>query len=196
MKFLTRKINLNMAHYNSQSNSKMSKKSMYIKKTMDYSLPQNIIETLSKWVDCYNDTIMEKTKINMHLQFETRINDTDLLASSKKMSRSSKKSENERLKYEKEIFSWLSSMSDKDLDFYSDKICQYMKMEKDYMIKYYINPLRLENKQKAFDPNYKKDVKEVKDVVKTVVKKEPVEEKIEYKTDSNGKVLYGDAWDL
>lgn len=198
------------------SNASKSKKSMFIKKTIDYTIPKNIMTLISKWIDCYNDTIMEKTKIKMHYDFESKINDTDLMASSKKMSNSSKRSENERIKYEKEIFIWLSMLSDTDLDFYSDKISVYMNMNKEMMIKNYINPIRIENKsfliptKNSFIPiksNTSSSSNKSKDSenYETSSSQNSVSKNVSQNTSknensqgnvSNVKILYGDAWDL
>ena len=177
--------------YNSNKNSKMSKKSMYIKKTMDYDIPQNIVIAISQWVDCYNDNIREKTKIHMHSVFEDSINDTNFATVSIKMSKSGKRSDNERYKYQKEIFEWLASMTDDNVDYYSDKLSDRMHIKKDMIIKNYVDPIRIQNKSNTFDPKYKEKstIKDIKDIKKTFVKDE-------YKIDANGKVLYGDAWDL
>lgn len=180
--------------YNSQSNSKMAKKSMYLKKTMDSDLPQNIMRLVNQWIDCYNDTIRERTKISMHYEFEEKINDTSFQTGTMKMSRSGQKSETERMKCEKEIFYWISSIyDDEKIDLYSTKLSEYMTIKKEFIINKYVNPSRVLNKQKPFNPNYKKLEKpiELKEV-----KKEVIEEKKEYKTDDKGKELYGDAWDL
>ena len=181
--------------YNSQANSKMAKKAMYLKQTMDSDIPQNIMRLINQWIDCYNDTIRERTKISMHYEFEEKINDTSYQTGTMKMSRSCKKSETERTKCEKDIFDWISSIyDDEKIDLYSTKLSEYMNINKDYIINQYVNPSRIKNKKNIFDPNYKK-VKESKVEAKNV-KKEVKEEKKEYKTDANGKVLYGDAWDL
>ncbi len=179
----------NNMSYNTENNKKMSKKSMFIQKRMDNSIPNNIMTSIAHWIDCYNDTIKERTKIKMHMDFESKINDTDYTTSSIKMSRSGKKSESERMKYEKDIFGWLALMTDEDLDYYSDKISEHMKITKDLIIKNYVNTIRIEKKIKVFDPNYKskkfeKDEKEIK------------KEDNKKPENTNEKVLYGDAWDL
>jgi len=183
--------------YNSQANSKMAKKSIYIKKVVDYEIPQNIMISISQWIDCYNNNIREKTKIKMHSEFEEKINDCDI-SSSMKMSKSGKRSENERLKYEKDIFGWVSSMSDDKVDYFSEKLSEYMRISKDVIIKSYINIIRLENKSRPFDKNYKeKLILKVKpDSVKKEEQKIQISSNEEYKKDKNGKILYGDAWDL
>ena len=181
-----------MSSYNSQANSKMSKKSMYIKKSMDSDIPENIMRLINKWIDCYNYTIREIRKINSEYNFEESINDTSFMTAKMKMSRSCQKSENELFKYEKEIFECLTFMSDEKIDLYCEKLSQHMNISKDFIIKTYVNPNRFANKQKPFDPNYKKLKQSTSIQVKDTIKKEVTEEK----TDSNGKVLYGDAWDL
>jgi len=181
--------------YNSQANSKMAKKSMYLKKSIDSDIPQNIMRLVNQWIDCYNDTIRERTKISMHYEFEEKINDTSCQTGTMKMSRSGQKSETERMKCEKDIFNWISSIyDDEKVDLYSTKLSEYMNINKETIINQYVNQSRILNKQKPFNPNYKKLIKSSE--VKKDVKKEVKEEKKEYKTDANGKVLYGDAWDL
>ena len=185
--------------YNSQENK--NKKSMFLKKKIDFSIPQNIMSAISNWTDCYNSNIMEKTKIQMHYDFENKINDTSLMTSSKKMSKSSKRSETDKIKYEKDIFEWLYSLSDSDLNLYSEKIAEYMNMDKNSVIRR-VNTIRIDNKKEVFVDkskisskvldNVEKEVKNVKNVKEV---KDFKDEK-EYKTDSNGKILYGDAWDL
>jgi len=178
--------------YNSENNKKMSKKSMYIQKTMDASFPPNIITAISKWIDCYNDTIMEKTKINMHYEFDTKIDDTNLPVSSMKKSKSCKKSENESQIYEKEIFGWLATLSDEKVDFYSDKLSKYMRISKESIIKNKVNIIRLQNKSSIFNPNFFDKEKVVeKNIIDTANKKEMKSE-----SQNTKKVLYGDAWDL
>lgn len=185
--------------YNSQENK--NKKSMFLKKKIDFSIPQNIMSAISNWTDCYNSNIMEKTKIQMHYDFENKINDTSLMTSSKKMSKSSKRSETDKIKYEKDIFEWLYSLSDSDLNLYSEKIAEYMNIDKNSVIRR-VNTIRIDNKKEVFVDkskisskvldNVEKEVKDVKDVKEV----KNVKDEKEYKTDSNGKILYGDAWDL
>jgi hypothetical protein len=166
---------------------------MYIQKTMDSSFPPNIITAVSRWIDCYNDTIMEKTKINMHYDFDTKIDDTNLPVSSMKKSKSCKKSENESQIYEKEIFNWLASLNDENVDFYSDKLSKYMRISKESIIKNKVNVIRLQNKSDIFNSNFfvKKEEKG-----KDNKDKEEKDNKEEKKPQDTKKIVYGDAWDL
>jgi hypothetical protein len=180
-----------------------SKKDMYLKKKIDPSFPKHIMESILKWIDCYNSNIMEKVKNQMHYEFENRINDTSISTSYMKMSNSSKKSDNDSLKCEKDIFNWLSLMNDEDVDFYSKKLNEHMKLSQKYIL-LCVNEKRQENKKPSFNPNYKsvkneKDESKHKDEEKKDmismsnvkdVKKDTKEEK------KDVKVLYGDAWDL
>jgi hypothetical protein len=164
---------------------------MFLKKKIDYELPQNIMTMVSTWIDCYNSNIREKTKIKMHYDFESKINDTEIMTASKKMSNSAKRSENERIKLEQDIFKWLSSHNDKNVDIYAEKLSNLMSIDKDFIIKRYVNNIRLQNKMKEFNPNYF-----IKEVKKEVVKKEENDEKKEVKEEKKGNIVYGDAWDL
>ena len=180
-----------MAH---NSQSKNSKSSMYLKKNIDNSFPNNITVALSNWIDCYNSNIREKTKIGMHYEFDNKINDTSIMTSKIQMSKSGKRSETERYKYEKEIFNWLATLNEQNLEFYSDKIHHYIKIDKKSIISQ-VNISRLENGKTPFDPNYKLK-KITTPVPKIESKPEEKEEKKEEVVDKNGKVFYGDSWDL
>ena len=142
----------NMYH---QSTGKVKgKASMYLIKKFDSDIPQPIMTSISMWIDCYNSNISEKTKIKGHYDFENKINDTDSFTSAIKMSSSGKRSENERLKYEKDIFIWLSLQQDKDIDNLSTKISKLMYIDKNTIISN-INRHRLENNKKVYNPEYK-----------------------------------------
>ena len=168
---------------NSQAGN--SKKVMFLKKRIDYDLPQNIMTMVSMWIDCYNSTIREKTKSSMHYEFETRINDTDLMASSKKMSSSCKRTENDKIKIQNDIFKWLASMDDKNVDFYSVKLGDLMGMDKGYIIKMFVNNYRVMNRMKEFNPNYL-----VKDVqVSKLLKPTPLT-KVEEKDSSSASFSF------
>jgi hypothetical protein len=132
------------------------KASMYLKKNFDSDIPSNIMTTISMWIDCYNSNISEKTKIKGHYEFENRINDTQFMTSSVKMSSSAKKSENEKFKYEKDIFTWLSLQEDKDIDYFSTKISKLMAIDKTIIITSHVNQYRVNNNKKAYNPDYKK----------------------------------------
>lgn len=192
-----------MSSYNSQAGN--SKKCMFLKKRIDYDIPQNIMTMVSIWIDCYNSSISEKTKIKMHYDFEHKINDTSTMTSSKKMSNSCKRSENDKIKIQNDIFKWLASMDDKNVDFYSEKLGSLMGMDKTYIIKTYVNNFRIMNKMKEFNPNFS-SIKKISNPIPTPIpapiKKEEKEEKkeeekkTEYPLDKSGRVIYGDAWDM
>ena len=102
--------------YNSQ-NSKSWKKELFLKKKIDFSIPQNIMTLICKIIDCHNSNIMELTKIQMRYEVDDKLNDTSIATSCQKMSSSARRSETERVKCEKEIFEWLSSLSEKDFHY-------------------------------------------------------------------------------
>lgn len=199
-----------MASYNSQIDNKMSKKSMFLKKRIDYDLPQNIMSMVSTWVDCYNSSINEKIKIQMHYQLDNKINDSSCLTSRMKASRSCKRSDTDSIKIQNDIFKWLAQMDDKNVDIYSEKLGSLMGWNKEYIIKTYVNNFRIMNRMKPFNPNYK-TIKEdivsradsesqrgdkVVETEKKVVKEEKEEEEKQYTVDKNGRVIYGDSWDM
>jgi len=143
--------------YNQPNTNKgKGKSSMYLKKTFDFDIPQNIMTSISKWLDCYNSTISQLTKIKLEYELDNKINDTNLVTSSIKASNSCKKSQNEKIKHEKDIFTWLSIKEDQDIDYFSTKISNLMYIDKNVIIKNYVDPYRLENNKKVYNPDYKK----------------------------------------
>lgn len=178
--------------YNSKS-SKINKRSMYIKKNIDNSIPKNIMTLIYKWIDCYNSSSKERLANEIESEFENRINDGSRLTGGS-VSRSYIHSFTECTKYQKEIFDWMSSLSDKDISYYSEKISHHLRMDQKYIISQ-VNNIRIDNKKSIFNLEKKEVSKNNKDEKKEE-KEEKKEDKIEFKTDKNGKVLYGDAWDL
>jgi hypothetical protein len=148
-----------MSHMPRVSNSNAQPKgkaSMYLKKSFDSDIPSNIMTSISMWIDCYNSNISEKTKIKGHYEFENRINDTEFMTASIKMSSSAKRSENEKFRHEKDIFTWLSLQEDKDIDYFSTKISKLMAIDKAIIIGSHVNNYRVSNNKKAYNPDYKK----------------------------------------
>ena len=166
--------------YNSQA-GKSYKKSMYITKKIDFDLPQNIMSMVLRWIECYNSNIKEHVKISMHFEVDEKLNDTGIQTSRMKLSNSGKKADNEAYKLENDIFNWLGLQDDKNVDYYSQKLSNLMKIDKNYIIKCKVNNIRKINKLKDFDPKYNK-----KEEVKELKENKEVKE----------KVVYGDAWDL
>ena len=58
--------------YNSQ-NSKSWKKELFLKKKIDFSIPQNIMTLICKIIDCHNSNIMELTKIQMRYEVDDKL---------------------------------------------------------------------------------------------------------------------------
>jgi hypothetical protein len=182
--------------YNSQKNKNTSKKSIYIKKFIDHDIPQNIMRLILQCIDCYNSNIKESTHINMEYETDQKFNDGSFGTCMEKASKSSKKADNEFFKYRKDIISWLATLEDDKLDFFSDKISKYNFFSKKYII-LCVDSIRFENKKSPFDPNYKSKIVEDKKVEDKKVEYKKVEyKKVEDKKESGGKILYGDAWDL
>lgn len=177
---------------NGNSNVK-GKASMYLKKNFDSDIPSNIMTLISMWIDCYNSTISEKTKIKGHFEFENKINDTEFMTSSIKMSSSGKRSENEKIKHEKEIFNWLSLQEDKDIDFFSTKISKLMLIDKNVIISAHVNHYRVANNKKAYNPDYKKPF--IKPAPTPFIKSEPLPKVEVPKIEKKEEKVYKDAWD-
>jgi len=171
------------------SQSMKSKKNMYLKKKIHDDIPRHVMNMILMWIDCYNHTISELTKISMHYEVDSKLNDTNFPTSRMKMSNSCKKAENEMSKLENDIFKWVSLLDDKKLGYYLEKICNTMDMDKNYIIKKFVINIRRENKMAPYCEYKETDKKkeEVKEEMKEEAKKEPVKEE---------KKLYGDAWDL
>jgi hypothetical protein len=188
-----------MSYNNKKVNTK-GKSSMYIKKNFDCEIPSNIMTSISMWIDCYNSNISEKTKIKGHYEFESKINDTEFMTGSIKMSSSAKKSENEKNKYEKDIYTWLSTQEDHNVDYFSTKISKLMNIDKNVIINSYVNLYRTENHKKIFNPQYKTPcnsfmksnvsnlLKPIPEIPKVAPKPAPEIPKVAEK-------VYKDAWD-
>jgi hypothetical protein len=67
-------------------------------------------------------------------------------------------------------------------------------MDKDFIIKTYVNNIRIQNKKKEFNPNY--NSKEVSKTFSKEVKEEVLAKEVKEVKEVKGKVIYGDSWDL